>query len=106
MFAIHSAKVSVRNTGIAPVYHSLFVTVNNVRATESLKLLAPNSTKTFAVEGLNIDLNSPVAVLNITSDKLYVNQTVPFEAHISSSIMNNINTLAILVAVCAALRAF
>lgn len=79
------ARVTVRNTGIAPVYHPLFVTVNGVRATRSLKHLAPGANATFEVTGLDIDLSNIIATLTITSDKLYPGQTVPFEAHISTN---------------------
>lgn len=97
----HSASVTVTNTGIAPVYHPLFVTVNGVRAQESLRLLAPNSTKQFVVTGLSIDLDAAALniSLTITSPKLYANQTVPFEAHISASARPQHAFAAVLVVV-------
>lgn len=79
------ARVTVRNTGIAPVYHPLFVTVNGVRAPHSLQRLAPGSNATYEVTGLAIDLDNITATLTITSDKLYPGQHVPFEAHVSAS---------------------
>lgn len=79
------ALVTVHNTGIAPVYHPLFVTVNGVRAARSMQRLAPGTNATYEVTGLAIDLSNITAALTITSDKLYEGQHVPFEAHISAS---------------------
>ena len=79
-----TARVTVMNNGIAPIYHSLYVTVNGIRSDTSMKLLAPNETKTYTVTGLSIDLDKLDEVnLTFTSDKLYPDQEVPYDAKVT-----------------------
>lgn len=92
------ARVTVRNTGIAPVYHPLFVTVNGVRAERSMQRLAPGTSATYEVTGLDIDLANITATLTITSDKLYPGQHVPFEAHVSANTADTASVPRLLLA--------
>jgi hypothetical protein len=69
------SRITVANTGIAPIYRDAFVTVNGVRATASLKLLAPGKSVTFDVPGGGTD-----PVLTIQSDHLVPGQSIGFEA--------------------------
>ena len=41
------ARVTVKNTGIAPIYFDAFVTVNQVRSQSSLKGLLPGNPKSL-----------------------------------------------------------
>ena len=48
-----------------------------------MKLHAPGVTKMYNVTGLNIDLDKLNEInLTITSDKLYANQEVPYDASV------------------------
>jgi hypothetical protein len=68
-----SSIVTVKNYGIAPFYHDAFVTVNGVRAGESLKNLAPGEEKTFDIASGGDD-----PVLTIESDRLVPGQQIGF----------------------------
>jgi len=77
------ACVNVKNVGIAPVYHSFYVTVNGIRSSKSLKFLAPEETESYYVSGLKIYENRLKDIkLTITSDKLYDGQVVPYDAEV------------------------
>lgn len=81
------AKVSVKNIGIAPLYHDAYVSVKGVRAANSLKGLLPDSTQTYIVSGLSIGgAESPS--LTITSDKLLTGKTIPYQASLTASGIN------------------
>ena len=69
------ARVTVTNTGIAPIYHDAFVAVNGVRARESLKGLLPEEKRTFLVESGG---DSPK--LTIECDRLVHGQRIEFAA--------------------------
>ena len=69
------SRVTVSNTGIAPIYRDAFVAVNGVRATTSLKLLAPGKSATFDIPGGG---NTPV--LTIQSDHLVPGQSITYDA--------------------------
>ncbi|MCE3254298.1 MAG: hypothetical protein K0Q67_3318, partial [Cellvibrio sp.] len=58
------ARVSVTNRGIAPIYYDAFITVNGVRAQQSLKGLLPD-------ESITVDINSGGVqpLLTIESDR-------------------------------------
>jgi len=80
-----TARVTVKNNGIAPLYHALYVTVNGVRSDTSMKLLAPDASKTYTVTGLSIDLDKLNEVnLTFTSDQLYPDQEVPYDAKVTN----------------------
>jgi len=68
-----SSIVTVKNYGIAPFYHDAFVTVNGVRAGESLKYLGPGEEKTFYIASGGDD-----PVVTIESDRLVPGQQIGF----------------------------
>ena len=67
--------VRVRNIGIAPIYYDAFVTVDGVRALESLKGLLPGETREYQVQAGGI---SPS--LSIECDRLVAGQRIGFQA--------------------------
>lgn len=69
------ARVTVLNTGFAPIYRDAFVAVNGVRATTSLKLLAPGKSATFDIPG-----GGAAPALTIECDHLVAGQSIDFEA--------------------------
>ncbi len=74
------SKITIRNTGVAPIYHDAYVSVNNVRSSESLKSLFPNEEKEYTVYsgGDNPDFK-------IVCDRLVPGQTIQFEGNTTIS---------------------
>lgn len=70
-----ASRVTIKNTGIAPIYYDAYVTVNGVRATETLKGLLPNDS--LAVE---ITSGGDNPTLSIQSDRLVEGQQIQFNA--------------------------
>ncbi len=70
-----ASRVTVENTGVAPIYHDAYVAVNGVRAPESLKLLAPGQRRQFTVAS-----GGAAPVLTIEADRLVPGQTIGFDA--------------------------
>ncbi|MES2920364.1 MAG: DUF4832 domain-containing protein [Verrucomicrobiota bacterium] len=70
-----SARVSVTNTGRAPIYRDAFVAVNGVRADRSLKGLGPGKSGTF-----DIASGGGRPRLTIESDHLVPGQVIGLEA--------------------------
>ena len=71
----HSARVTVANEGIAPIYHDTFASVNGVRSGRSLKGLAPGESATF-----DISSGGASPRFTIESDRLVPGQHIEFEA--------------------------
>ena len=71
----HSSRVTVENCGVAPIYYDAFVAVSGVRATRSLKGIAPDERITCDISSGG---NSPR--LTIESDRLVPGQSIEFEA--------------------------
>ena len=71
----NSAKVTVKHTGVAPIYYDAFVTVNGIRSTESLKSLQAGDTKEFQIESGG---NNPT--LTIECDHLVPGQMIEYDA--------------------------
>ena len=69
------SRVTIRNMGVAPIYHDAFVAVNDVRASDSLKGLLPGEERTFSIR---VGGNSPR--LTIACDRLVPGQSIEFEA--------------------------
>lgn len=69
------ARVTITNKGIAPIYHDAFAAVNGVRASQSLKGLAPGESSTF-----DIPSDGKAPRLTIESDRLVPGQSIEFEA--------------------------
>jgi len=70
-----TSEVVVENTGVAPLYYDAYITVNGVRATDSLKGLLPNASQLFVVES-----GGETPVLTIESDHILTTQTIEFNA--------------------------
>ena len=75
----NSAKVTVENTGVAPIYYDAFVTVNGVRAAESLKALQAGDTREYQVES-----GGENPKLTIECDRLVPGQKIEYEADLSN----------------------
>jgi hypothetical protein len=69
------SRVMVLNIGVAPIYYDAFVSVNGVRAAESLKYLQPGEIRQFMV---NSGGTNPK--LTIQCDRLVSGQQIEFEA--------------------------
>ena len=73
-----ASRVTVENTGVAPIYHDAWVAVNGVRAGESLKLLPPGQRRQFIVSA-----GGPQPVLTIEADRLVPGQVIGFDADLN-----------------------
>lgn len=69
------SEVTVRNEGIAPIYHDAYPAVGGVRARESLKGLLPGESRTFA-----IGAGGASPGLTIESDRLVPGQRIEYDA--------------------------
>jgi hypothetical protein len=74
-----AARVTVRNTGVAPIYYDAFVAVNGVRAEDSLKGLLPGEERGFTVASGGVDPR-----LTIECDRLVPGQQIEFEANLGT----------------------
>jgi hypothetical protein len=70
-----AARVTVSNTGVAPIYYDAFVAVNGVRARESLKGLLPGESHRFDVASGGANPK-----LEIECDRLVPGQRIGFDA--------------------------
>ncbi len=70
-----ASKVTVLNEGIAPIYTDAFVTVNGVRATESLAILMPGDSHEYWVGS-----GGTGPTLSIECDRLVAGQEIQFAA--------------------------
>jgi hypothetical protein len=75
-----SSIVEVENTGVAPLYFDAYMAVNDVRAKESLKHLAPGSTLTCRIPS-----GGEAPKPTIECDRLVDGQTIEFEADLDDS---------------------
>jgi len=73
----NESKVTVTNTGVAPIYYDAFVTVNDVAATSSLKGLLPGASADFTIAA-----GGSNPVLSIEADRLVDGQRIEFEANL------------------------
>ncbi|MBN2008803.1 DUF4832 domain-containing protein [candidate division KSB1 bacterium] len=71
----YSAKVTVKNTGVAPIYYDAFITVNGVRSEESLKFLQPGESRQFHVQS-----GGENPKLTIECDRLVPGQKIEYNA--------------------------
>lgn len=86
--SLNSALVTVKNCGIAPLYHDAYVTIKGVRSDTSLKGLLPGASISCEIVGVTIDDNeSPVPT--ITSDKLLAGKTIPYQANLTATGIKN-----------------
>jgi hypothetical protein len=73
----NESRVTVTNTGVAPIYYDAYVTVNNVAATTSLKGLLPGASADFTIAA-----GGSNPVLTIEADRLVDGQQIEFEANL------------------------
>src|SRR5262249_54835261 len=71
------SRVTVTNTGVAPIYHDAYLAVNGVRAQRSLKGLLPGQSRTDEIAAGG---DSPK--LTIACDRLVPGQSIDFEANL------------------------
>jgi hypothetical protein len=69
------SRVTITNTGVAPIYHDAYVAVDGLRASRSLKGLLPSESRT---DEIGAGGTSPK--LSIESDRLVPGQTIEFAA--------------------------
>lgn len=69
-----SARITITNVGVAPLYYDAFISVNDVLAPESLKHLNPGDTLR-----LEIPSGGASPELKIVSDRLLAGQVIEFE---------------------------
>jgi hypothetical protein len=70
-----AARITVSNTGVAPIYYDAFVAVNGIRAKDSLKGLLPGESRRFDVASGGAN-----AKLEIECDRLVPGQRIGFQA--------------------------
>ncbi len=71
------SKIIVENYGIAPLYYDAYITINGIRADESLKLLLPGEEKEYEIKS-----GGDTPKLTIECDKLVSGQTIQFDANL------------------------
>jgi hypothetical protein len=74
------SRVTVANTGVAPIYHDAYLAVNGVRSERSLKELLPGESR---VDEIASGGASPR--LTIASDRLVHGQTIDFDANVAAA---------------------
>lgn len=70
--------VTIKNSGVAPLYYDAYPSVNAVRAQDSLKGLLPGRQMTFVIP---VSADSPI--LRIESDRLVAGQHIQYRASLS-----------------------
>jgi hypothetical protein len=70
-----AARVTIKNTGVAPIYYDAFVAVNGVRSKESLKYLQPGAARQFTISSGGAN-----PVLTIECSRLVPGQRIEFDA--------------------------
>ena len=70
-----STRVTVRNSGIAPIYYDAFVTVNGVRASESLAALMPGDSHEYTIGS-----GGDHPLLTIECDRMVAGQEIEFNS--------------------------
>ncbi len=75
-------KLTIKNTGVAPIYYDAFVVIDEIKSTSSLKGLLPNNSQEFIIEK-SADINSLTTdspSVTIVSDHILLSQTIEFNA--------------------------
>ncbi len=70
-----NSRVAVKNIGVAPIYYDTYVTVNSIRAAETLKYLQAGETRKFTVQSGGANPK-----LTIECNHLVPGQRIEFEA--------------------------
>lgn len=68
-------KITIQNTGVAPIYYDAFVRVNGVKAAQSLKGLLPNASQEHILE-----TSAESTTVEIVSDHILPSQVIGFNA--------------------------
>ncbi len=71
------SRVTVTNTGNAPIYHDAYLAVDGVRAERSLKGLLPGESRTDEIKA-----GGPSPKLTIACDRLVPGQSIEYEANV------------------------
>ncbi len=71
------SRVTVTNTGIAPIYHDAYLAVDGVRAERSLKGLLPGESRTDEIKA-----GGASPKLTIACDRLVAGQSIEYEANL------------------------
>ncbi len=69
------SRITVTNTGVAPIYYDAYMAVNGMRSAESLKYLQPGESRQF-----NVKAGGENSVLTIECDRLVPGQKIEFDA--------------------------
>ena len=86
-----TTNVTIKNTGIAPIYYDAYPTINAIRSTESLKGLIAGASKTFSIPTKAIGED-----LKISCDRLVSGQEIQFDANLEGVISALDNSTATL----------
>jgi hypothetical protein len=78
--AADASRVKIENFGVAPLYYDAWVAVNGVRATVSLKGLAPGEIRECLVAA-----GGPSPQLTIECDRLVPGQRIQYEANLTNA---------------------
>lgn len=74
-----SARMSFKNTGIAPIYYDAFPSIDGIRSAVSLKSLLPGESRQFEIsKGLKSQADSETK-LSIDCDRLVPGQSIEFD---------------------------
>jgi hypothetical protein len=74
------SRVTITNTGVAPIYHDAYLAVNGVRAERSLKGLLPGESRTDEIVSGGAEPK-----LTIACDRLVPGQAIEFEAGVEAA---------------------
>ncbi len=74
-----NSRITITNTGIAPIYRDAYVTVGGVRAQESLRGLLPGEEQTVEISAVATADN-----VRITSDHILPSQQIEFDVNLSA----------------------
>src|SRR5262249_13810398 len=74
------SRITITNSGVAPIYHDAYLAVNGVRAERSLKGLLPGQSRTDEVGS-----GGASPWLTITCDRLVTKQSIEFEADLKAA---------------------
>jgi hypothetical protein len=74
------SRVTVSNTGVAPIYHDAYLAVNGVRALRSLKGLLPGESHTDEIAS-----GGTAPKLSIACDRLVPGQAIEYEARLEAA---------------------
>lgn len=70
------SRVTITNTGVAPIYYDAYVSIDGVRASESLRGLLPGETRTFTIQQAIATSKN----VTITSDHILPSQQIEYDA--------------------------